>query len=685
MKKIVLLLFIVIIGCTDDEKPKPNTSHPDKGGVILTIDWSEIESDIPSTYKAYIVYASGKDTLFDNLSGASNNLVVEPGKAMLYVYNEAEHIHVEGGKASIENDGEWITANPGLFYSFSTEIFTERDKDINQVALMKRQTGELQFTITLKPAHLVDKIKSISIDFQGVASELDLQTNEISTPYKVNINFALSSNYATSMVRLLGFTQTNLRFNMNVGFEDMNLYRLGFAFPSFLNTFNESRNQLFTVYASVMIDSSEKNYGISDWYSNESGSIFVNPYTVDLSPFGDTSETVSIITDRPSWYYTFSSDWLTVYKSDYNLTISATPNFSNTVRSAGIRVLSESGDFDNITVTQNSIPEINIYKDRESVKLQNATLGNGINLILMGDGYTLKDMLKGTGKYEQDMRAAAEAFFSVYPFSQFRNYFNVYMVAAISNEEGISVKSPLKNVSTKFFSTWEGEGSTYLTCSDNIVRIYVNAIPELSSVNIHDVTVIMPINANIFAGTTYTYRDDVMKDTFGNGFSISLCPVGVGFKEIVVHEAGGHGFAKVSDEYIDYPNETIPESERNTINVQKMWGWYENVDFYDDIQQTSWNGFAGQPKYSMVGTFEGAGYYGKGIWRPEANSCMNNNILYFNAPTRWAQVRRIYRLAGINYSFAQFLQDDKIPEYPANTRSNAAYFIPLAPPILKGD
>ena len=146
MKKLVLLLFVAITaltGCAEEEKP--NTSHPDKGGLILTMDWSEVETDIPSTYKAYIVYASGKDTLFDNLSGVSNTLVVEPGKAVLYVYNEAEHIHVERGKAVIENDGEWITANPGLFYSFSTEIFTEQDKDVNQVALMKQQTGELQF------------------------------------------------------------------------------------------------------------------------------------------------------------------------------------------------------------------------------------------------------------------------------------------------------------------------------------------------------------------------------------------------------------------------------------------------------------------------------------------------------------------------------------------------------------
>lgn len=45
-----------------------------------------------------------------------------------------------------------------------------------------------------------------------------------------------------------------------------------------------------------------------------------------------------------------------------------------------------------------------------------------------GDGYTLAEMARGTGKYETDMRRrAAEAFFSVYPYSAYRSYFDVYM------------------------------------------------------------------------------------------------------------------------------------------------------------------------------------------------------------------------------------------------------------------
>jgi hypothetical protein len=99
---------------------------------------------------------------------------------------------------------------------------------------------------------------------------------------------------------------------------------------------------------------------------------------------------------------------------------------------------------------------------------------------------------------------------------------------------------------------------------------------------------------------------------------------------------------------------------------------------------TSWKGFAGSSKYMMVSTFEGSATYGKGIWRPEYNSCMNNNVSYFNAPSRWAQIRRIKQLAGFNYTFSQFLQDEAVPAYPTTPRRYIEKdFIPLAPPVVK--
>ena len=100
--------------------------------------------------------------------------------------------------------------------------------------------------------------------------------------------------------------------------------------------------------------------------------------------------------------------------------------------------------------------------------------------------------------------------------------------------------------------------------------------------------------------------------------------------------------------------------------------------FSPDISQTTWRDFAARPDYPMVGTYPGAGTYRSGIWRPEENSCMNDNVAYFNAPSRWAQIRRIRRLAGEpDYTFDAFLLEDRRPAYPVGTRSGIGGFVPL--------
>ena len=71
----IILTFIAITALAGCDL-KNNTPHPDEGSIVLTMDWANIESEIPSTYQAYFASASGHDMRFNNLSGASNNLVI---------------------------------------------------------------------------------------------------------------------------------------------------------------------------------------------------------------------------------------------------------------------------------------------------------------------------------------------------------------------------------------------------------------------------------------------------------------------------------------------------------------------------------------------------------------------------------------------------------------------------------
>ncbi len=331
-----------------------------------------------------------------------------------------------------------------------------------------------------------------------------------------------------------------------------------------------------------------------------------------------------------------------------------------------------------LTVFQQTSQPEGYYRDGEVVKLQTATAatGRGIDLVFMGDGYTMSDMSKtGGGKYDTDIRASVEHFFSTFPFSVNRGRFNVWMVAAISNQSGISVQNPATTVDTKFKSVWEGGQSTGVDCDETTVQNYASFAANQAGKGLSELTVVMPINANITAGTCIMQFD---------GFSISMCPVGPLFKNIVVHEAGGHGFAKLGDEYV-YNETPIPADIIEYVQSAKTnYGFYANLDFYSNIAQTSWSGFAGNPKYSMVSTFMGGYTYRQNIFRPEQNSCMNDGVLYFNAPSRWAMIKRMYELEGTPYTFAQFLVDEVVPAYPA-TRSGFDVPGPYpnsAPPIV---
>lgn len=69
-------------------------------------------------------------------------------------------------------------------------------------------------------------------------------------------------------------------------------------------------------------------------------------------------------------------------------------------------------------------------EDGKIVKLQQATEGKGVNIVLLGDGFTDRDF--ASGKYDKVMQQAKENLFNTEPMKSFRHLFNVYTVKAVS-------------------------------------------------------------------------------------------------------------------------------------------------------------------------------------------------------------------------------------------------------------
>lgn len=324
---------------------------------------------------------------------------------------------------------------------------------------------------------------------------------------------------------------------------------------------------------------------------------------------------------------------------------------------------------DTLCVVQNAGRKI--HYDGEWERIETARSGN-VNLVVMGDGFTRKDMDLG-GTYEQVVQQAVDYFFSIEPYTTYRDYFHVYRVVAESEEAGVGEKGSLKTVRNKF-STAFGSG-TEVTCNAELIFEYAGKVEELPKDA--PLTVIVVLNSTKYAGTTYLYSD---------GNSIALCPMSDkpspdDFEGLVHHEAGGHGFGFLCDEYVYY-DRNIPDDEKRNIKEWQALGFQMNLDFTESLSDILWKDFIGRQKYEPVGAFEGGAQYRYGVWRSEKNSCMNNNIPYFNVQSRQSIVRRIMNLSGLDFSIQQFIEKDNPVYFPeaAVTRA-AAEFIPLGNPV----
>lgn len=312
--------------------------------------------------------------------------------------------------------------------------------------------------------------------------------------------------------------------------------------------------------------------------------------------------------------------------------------------------------------------------------LQEASRGNGINIVLMGDAFSKVDIEDGT--YQEYMEQAVNAFFSTEPYTTYRDLFNVYSVNVVSTRSGYAY-------GTGKLETFFGE-ETHVGGNDEIVMEY--AMKVLSEDEMDDALIIVLMNRKYYAGTCYMYYPS--DGDYGRGMSISYFPLGTDdemFEQLLLHEAGGHGFAKLDDEY--YYEGTIPSNE--IINHQWIckYGWAKNVDITSNWNKVKWNKFLSDERYSNegLGVFEGASTYRYGVYRPTYDSIMNHNQGGFNAPSREAIWYRMHKLAfGTfwQYDYEEFVEYDMVNLAKMNsdvyqTRLVGVQLPPLNPPVIR--
>ena len=321
--------------------------------------------------------------------------------------------------------------------------------------------------------------------------------------------------------------------------------------------------------------------------------------------------------------------------------------------------------------------------DRKAYTLQTASEGNGINVVLMGDAFSDRQIADGT--YEKVMQQAADAFFSEEPYASFRDMFNVYYVNAVSQNEGYF------DGGETAFSCYFGEG-TRVGGNDGLCMQYAQAAFNFTDEQMQDVLIIVMMNSTRYAGTCWMYYNTGYTSDYGRGTSVAYFPIGTTYEDLATilhHEAGGHGFAKLNDEYAYEYMGMIPANEiRDEQNMRENYGWGKNTDYIPDPARVYWSKFIADSRYASenIGVYEGACTYWTGAYRPTENSIMNDNTGGFNAPSREAIYYRIHKLAygeSWTYDYEEFVNWD------LNQRARSRVSVvpqkkypPTAPPVV---
>jgi hypothetical protein len=299
------------------------------------------------------------------------------------------------------------------------------------------------------------------------------------------------------------------------------------------------------------------------------------------------------------------------------------------------------------------------YPDGYVQTLQTATQGPGIDFVFTGEGYDARDIAKGT--FAANAADGFNHLFDLEPYKTYKDYFNVYVVTAKSDDSGIGTVNTVKD--SKFSTVFT---QNRIRCG-NPDAVFAWAKKADASMDLSKSLVILLMNTSTYEGICYMY---------GDGSALACCPVSTeaypyDFRGIVQHEAGGHGFGKLADEYI-YHNAYIqncdcyccdhPQSDDDTgssFGFYKSLGWYKNLSMIGDAKRVPWTHLIYHPQYSdYVDMFEGGYMHSRGIYRSEATSCMNNNIPYYSAISRQAIVERIKAIAGEEFTLADFYAHD---------------------------
>ena len=333
-------------------------------------------------------------------------------------------------------------------------------------------------------------------------------------------------------------------------------------------------------------------------------------------------------------------------------------------------------------------------------KYMSQTKGNRpVDLCIISEGFQEDELENFRGLAAE----AVDYMFATEPFNSYKEYFNVYFLSVPSQDSGASITDGNGTITvqknTAFNARWGESTYTDFAADEDTAYDFVSAYcPEIAdgTLTINDVPVAMIINDTRYGGIThskgdgrglalipYTYGGNPLKweiktmiasqdEPFTNdnyvyrmlSYSEQMA-IGVTYgnwKNIFLHEYGGHCFSRFLDEYWNLDTYYVSQSGIISHYFTNPYG----LNVSGQYDSTPWNSLleirdaliSVDNNYGRIGRFQGADNSMFNRWRSEMISCMIDNRPYFSTWQRILIVKKIMDKADMEFSLDDFFDKD---------------------------
>ena len=250
--------------------------------------------------------------------------------------------------------------------------------------------------------------------------------------------------------------------------------------------------------------------------------------------------------------------------------------------------------------------------------LDSGPSSNRVDMVFVGDGYQAHEI---ETTYASDVDSTLSFLFDsgIAPFPRYKKFFNAHRVNVISNESGADDPANNITVDTALNATYNTGGTDRcLYFSNTAANLAVAQAVFASSANIDIDMRLGAVNSSKYGGCGGQWAVWAASNSSA--------------RSIAIHEVG-HSFADLADEYANN-NDLYTGNEPSEVNAtadQNSGKWDRWVG-YDDPDTN----------VGEIGYYEGARYFGRGMWRPSLNSMMRNLNRPFDAISRERFIEEIY-------------------------------------------